>query len=105
MRGNIFDQIPLNIAEEIFEDIIATDSLKIERIISKGQATPEGEWLEQDVQEWVILLKGGARLSFGGGEAVELVPGDYIEISAGEKHRVEWTAPDETSIWLAIHHK
>ena len=80
--------------------------LKLERIISEGQATPPGQWYDQDWDEWVVLLKGGAGIFFEGDEAIGILkPGDYIYIPAHQKHRVEWTDPQEKTIWLAIHFK
>jgi cupin 2 domain-containing protein len=35
---------------------------------------------------------------------VTLLPGDYIFIPAHERHRVEWTAEHEETVWLALHY-
>ncbi len=100
---NIYSSIPASIPKELFEDILITDRFKIERIVSKGHASPEGFWYDQDENEWVLLLKGRAGLLFEGGDGVvELGPGDYINIPAHLKHRVEWTDPDIETVWLAI---
>ena len=100
---NIYSSIPAGIPKELFEDILITDRFKIKRIMSKGHASPEGFWYNQDENEWVILLKGKAGLLFEGGDGVvELAPGDYINIPAHLKHRVEWTDPDIETVWLAI---
>ncbi len=32
-------------------------------------------------------------------------PGDFVNIPAHKKHRVEWTTPDELTIWLAVFYK
>ena len=102
--GNIFSNIPKHIPQEIFEEIITAENIKIERIISKGHATPDDKWYDQDKNEWVILLKGSAGLLFEGeGNPTTLHPGDYILIPAHMKHRVEWTDETEETIWLAIH--
>ncbi|MGA8259730.1 MAG: cupin domain-containing protein [Arenicellales bacterium] len=76
----------------------------IERIISKGHVSPESRWYDQAREEWVIVLRGEARLSFEDGDAVALKPGDYILIPAHARHRVEWTTPGMETIWLAIHY-
>jgi cupin 2 domain-containing protein len=47
-------------------------------------------------------LKGAARLRFED-EVVEMGPGDHVNIPARRKHRVEWTTPDEPTVWLAVH--
>ncbi len=102
---NIFSDIQKQASEEILETIIRTQKFKIERIISRGQATTEGEWYDQDKNEWVLVLKGNAGLLFeGDNETVIMKTGDYINIPAHQKHRVEWTDPEEETIWLAIHY-
>jgi mannose-6-phosphate isomerase-like protein (cupin superfamily) len=73
--------------------------------VSLGQATPPGVWLDQNEAEWAILLRGAAKLSFEGENAArDLKPGDYVNIPAHCRHRVEWTTPDEPTIWLALHY-
>lgn len=103
--GDLFAGIPAHLAAEQFIELVAAPGLRIERIVSLGQATPLGEWLAQDRAEWVVLLRGAARLLFEG-EAIarDLKPGDYVNIPAHARHRVEWTAPDEPTIWLAVHY-
>ena len=101
---NIFEQIPENLKDELFEDIIKTDNLKIERIISYGQTSPKSGWYEQKENEWVIVLKGEAILSFESSDDIKLNAGDYISIPAFQKHKVSWTLPDAETIWLAIHY-
>ncbi|MGH7802326.1 MAG: cupin domain-containing protein [Thermodesulfobacteriota bacterium] len=103
--GNIFSNIPKHIPQEMFEEIITEENIKIERIISKGHATPDDKWYDQDKNEWVILLKGSAGLLFEGEDnPITLHPGDYILIPAHIKHRVEWIDETEETIWLAIHY-
>ena len=101
---NIFSEIPKDLKEEIFEDIIKTNNLKIERIISHGHTSPKTGWYESEQNEWVIVLKGEAILSFENSEDVRLNAGDYINIPALKKHKVSWTLPNEETIWLAIHY-
>ena len=102
---NIFSGIRNQSPEEIFETIIKTNQFKIERIISNGQSTDKEKWYDQDVDEWVILLKGSAGLQFESNKEVIMKPGDYINIPAHQKHRVEWTDANEETIWLAIHYQ
>lgn len=102
---NLFSNIPQKISDEIFDAIIQTKNIIIERIISKGHASPKDFWYDQEKNEWVIVLKGHARLRFEEeDEIVEMKPGDYINILAHCKHRVEWTDPDEETIWLAAYY-
>ena len=77
---------------------------RIERIVSQGHASPEDFWYDQDQDEWVLVLKGAARLRFEGEEPVEMEPGAHVNIPAHKRHRVEWTTPDEPTIWLAVHY-
>jgi len=102
---NIFSDIPVEIPDELTETIVSSADIRIERIISKGQHSPENFWYDQDQDEWVILLKGKAKLKFyGQREAVELAAGDYINIPSHKKHRVEWTDPGEVSVWLTVYY-
>lgn len=103
-KSNIFESIPSSLKEELFEELVSKDSIKIERIISYGHTTPETQWYNQDNDEWVILLKGEAVLLFEDDDEVRLKAGDYINIPAFKKHRVSWTLPDEESVWLAVHY-
>jgi cupin 2 domain-containing protein len=88
---------------EAFEPLIQTQSLLVERIISTGQTTPEGEWYNQEQDEWVMLLQGEATLSDSEGSQIQLKAGDYLLIRAHQKHRVEYTSTNPACIWLAIH--
>lgn len=102
---NIFSDIQEQVPDEILESILQTDKFKIERIISRGHATTEGEWYDQDKNEWVLVLKGNAGLLFEGDDnTIIMKTGDYINIPAHQKHRVEWTDPKEETLWLAIHY-
>ena len=100
---NIFRELRDKPDDEVVETIVKRDGVKIERIVSTGQATPPGEWYDQESDEWVILLTGAARLSFEDGREMELKPGDYLLIPAHCRHRVEWTDPHQQSVWLAVH--
>lgn len=87
------------------ETLADSKTVRIERILSRGHRSPEGFWYNQEQNEWVLLLKGRAGLSFEGQSgAVELAPGDYLNIPAHVRHRVAWTAEDEETIWLAVHY-
>ena len=102
---NIFADIPSDHSREVFERLAEGNSFQLERIVSHGQAAPSEEWLVQEQDEWVILLSGKARLLFQGeDEPMGLAPGDYILIPAHKRHRVEWTAPDQPTVWLALHY-
>jgi cupin 2 domain-containing protein len=103
---NVFSNIPHATAAEFFETLLEHPHVKLERIVSHGHSSPKDFWFDQDMDEWVILLKGRARLLFDGDPMqLELVPGDYLEIPAHRKHRLEWTDPNEDTVWLAVYHR
>lgn len=101
---NVFDLIPDDLGDEVFEILAENESVKIERIISKGHSSPDIGWYDQDKNEFVIILKGKASVSFEDGRSTNLNVGDYLNINAHEKHKVNWTDPDTETIWLAIHY-
>lgn len=103
-QPNLFADIPPSLPEELFETILSKPKVRIERIISQGQSSPEGFWYDQDQSEFVVLLQGAARLRFED-EEIEMKPGSFIDIPAHKRHRVEWTSPDEQTIWLAVHYE
>ena len=70
---------------------------------SSGHSSPEKGWYDQDRNEFVLVLKGAARLEFEGGRVMNLETGDWLEIVAGEKHRVAWTDEEGETVWLAVH--
>ena len=103
--GNLLTRLPWSAPAEVFEPIFQADGIRVERIISTGQVTPEGEWLVQDCDEWVVLLTGEAELMIEGELGPrELRPDDWINIPAGVRHRVDWTSKDPLTVWLALHY-
>ncbi len=101
--NNIYAGIPEHLPEELIEEISGGKQFRVERIVSKGHASAPGFWYEQDSDEWVILLAGAARLLFADcDKPVSLEAGDYLLIPAMSRHRVEWTHPDQPTIWLAV---
>lgn len=102
--GNIFENIPDVLPVELMETLTASGKVRIERIVSSGQSTPEGDWYDQGQDEWVLLLTGNAGLMFEGESGVQsMKAGDYMMIPAHCRHRVAWTDLHEKTIWLAIH--
>jgi cupin 2 domain-containing protein len=98
---NLFADLPKDLSAEFLTTLLEAANLRIERIVSHGQASPEGFWYDQDQHEWIVVLKGAARLGFEDG-IVAMMPGDFINIPAHKKHRLEWTTSDEPTIWLAV---
>jgi cupin 2 domain-containing protein len=102
--NNIFEAIPADLPEELFDSLVDNSAVRIERIVSRGHTSPPSGWYDQAQNEWVIVLKGQAVLAFEQGETVTLKAGDFLAIPAHSKHRVEWTAQDADTIWLAVHY-
>ncbi len=102
--NNIFDAIPKNLEAEVFERLVDADNVTIERIISKGHTSPKSGWYDQDKNEWLIVLQGAAILAFEEEPSIKLKAGDFINIAAHKKHKVEWTESDIETIWLAVHY-
>jgi cupin 2 domain-containing protein len=105
--GNLFAGLsagPLD--TESFDRLLERPGLRVERIVSNGQSSPPGFWYDQEDGEWVVLLAGEARLWLEAEPSPRtLVPGDWLNLPAHCRHRVEWTAPDRPTIWLAIHYR
>lgn len=108
MIGNIFSALPpfsadtARGASEIFEDILRSNTLRIERIISQGQSSPAVGWYDQDENEWVMVLEGAACILLEDGSERRLEKGDYLTLPAHTKHKVSWTDPDRLTVWLAV---
>jgi cupin 2 domain-containing protein len=102
---NLFDAIPGELPAEQFDTLLATASFRLERIVSLGHVSPDGFWYDQDQHEWVLLLRGAARLRYDDrDQPLELTPGSCIHIPAHCRHRVEWTDPTQPTVWLALHY-
>lgn len=102
--NNLFEDIPVGQPDEMMNTLLASGNVQIERIVSYGQASAEGFWYDQEQDEWVIVLRGAAQLTFENQpDPVDMNPGDFVHIPAHVRHRVEWTTPDEPTVWLAIH--
>ena len=101
--ANLFADLPHDVRDELFTTLLDAADVRIERIVSHGRASPDGFWYDQDRHEWVIVLTGAARLGFQDG-SVAMKPGDFVHIPAHTRHRVEWTTPDEPTVWLAVHY-
>jgi len=90
---------------EIFDVLVEQAGVRIECIVSTGQATPQGQWYDQERDEFVLLVSGAARLRIEGErEDRALAPGDWLLLPAHCRHRVTWTRSDPATIWLAIHY-
>lgn len=104
--GRLHDAIPAALEEELVDVLARGNETRIERIVSRGQASPDGFWYDQEEDEWVIVLAGAAKLRFEeNGQRIKLTPGDYLHIPAHARHRVDWTDPHQDTIWLAVFYK
>ncbi|MBT5704942.1 MAG: cupin domain-containing protein [Verrucomicrobia bacterium] len=86
--------------EETISEFLSGNQFRLEHIVSRGQASPDDSWYDQDQDEWVALISGQARLLFNDG-ILDLVAGDSLVIPAHQKHRVSSTSAD--AVWLALH--
>ncbi|NVN93500.1 MAG: cupin domain-containing protein [Desulfuromonadales bacterium] len=102
--ANIFSNLPQELPEELFETLAQSPAVRIERILSQGHATADGQWFDQERDEWVLLLSGSAGLHFEGETAPRsLAAGDFVLIPTHCRHRVAWTDQQVQSVWLAVH--
>jgi cupin 2 domain-containing protein len=101
MPKNLFSDIPESLPDELTTVLHEGHGGRVERIVSLGHRSPDGFWYDQPEEEWVMVLKGAARLEFERG-FVEMREGDWITIPAHRKHRVAWTTADEPTVWLAV---
>jgi len=100
---NLLSPLPDAEAGERLEALLTRPGLRIERIVSRGQANPSGFWYDQPEAEWVVVLAGAARLRFQDeAEARVLGPGDCLDIAPHRRHRVDWTDPSAATVWLAV---
>ncbi len=104
-EGNIFRDIPFSPAEEETLSILSTRNLRIERIVSTGQASAEGFWYEQKENEWIVVLRGRGVIEYEDGSLTELGEGDWLHIPARLRHRVKETSSDRPTVWLAVFHR
>jgi len=103
-QGNLFDAIPEQLSEELFTNLFSRDSLRIQRIVSRGHATPASGWYDQSENEWVLVLSGEAIIALENAGEVHLKPGSYLNIPAHTRHKVLWTTPNADTVWLAVHY-
>jgi cupin 2 domain-containing protein len=105
LTSNFFADLPACSDHETISEILARPGVRIERIVSFGQASPPGFWYDQPRGEWVVVLAGTARIRFEDELAPRtLGPGDHVNIPPHYRHRVEWTDPAQPTVWLAVHY-
>jgi cupin 2 domain-containing protein len=102
---NVLRGVPRTLPVELVEELVRTAAVRLERIVSRGHRTPDGEWYDQEWNEWVVVLAGRGTLRIEGeSELIQLGPGDSLVLPAHVRHRVEWTDPGADTVWLALHY-
>jgi cupin 2 domain-containing protein len=105
MAGNLRDDIPQALPEELVTTLVQAQNVRIERIVSRGQASAPGFWYDQAEDEFVLLVDGEARLLLEGQREIGLRRGDWLVIPAHVRHRVTWTAPERDTVWLCVFYR
>ena len=85
---------------ESFNTLFQNKNIEITQIVSSNKLNIKE--YNQDVNEFVTLLEGKAKLEIEG-KIKELYKGDYLYIPAHTKHRVLETS--NGALWLAIYFK
>ncbi len=101
LPSNLLTNIPAELPAELVETLLASSHCRIERIVSRGHASPDGFWYDQTEHEWVLLIQGSARVRFDT-KTIDLKSGDWLHIPAHQRHRLEQTDPAQATIWLAV---
>jgi cupin 2 domain-containing protein len=102
---NILRDLPVPGPDEAMEVLASAPGFRVERIVSHGHRSPDGFWYDQDEDEWVLLLAGRAAVAFEDGSVVPLEAGDWLELPAHRRHRVAWTEPAQSTVWLAVYRR
>jgi cupin 2 domain-containing protein len=100
--NNLFSDIPDTLPDELFDDLLTADGVRVERIFSQGHTSPTSGWYDQEENEWVVVLQGAGTIAFEDGDEVTLAQGDYLNIPKHTRHRVVWTDPEVVTVWLAV---
>jgi cupin 2 domain-containing protein len=104
--SNLFDDLPSRLPAERVDVVVDAPGVRVERIVSTGHVTAPGEWLDQETDEWVVVLRGRARLRIEDEPAPrDLHPGHHVLLRAHVRHRVEWTDDLGPTVWLAVHYR
>jgi cupin 2 domain-containing protein len=98
MPGSIDDCASAPETGERHEEIARIGNVTVERITSS--ALPDCGEYDQAFDEWVMLVRGRARLEVAG-EVVSLNAGDHVLLPRHTKHRVLETTAG--ALWLAVH--
>lgn len=101
LTSSFYENLPQGEKNEVFEALVKTDKILIERIVSEGQTSET--WYDQEEDEFCCVLRGAAELIFEGvEEPIPMDPGTWVMIPAHTKHKVSRTHESEQTIWIAI---
>jgi len=100
--GHLLAGVPAALPDELVSILASGPGVRVERIVSRGHASPPDFWYDQREHEFVLLVQGAARLIIEGTGERALAPGDWLVIPAHVRHRVTWTAADQDTVWLAV---
>ena len=98
---NIFASPTCPPGQEQLDILLKQPGVRIERIVSRGYASPPGDWYDQAEDEWVCVLTGCATLQVGE-QFVTLEAGDGYYLPAHRKHRVHATSREPDCVWLCV---
>jgi cupin 2 domain-containing protein len=96
---NIFDLPELPLTEELTDILAESGGVRVERIISAGQAS---DWYDQNETEFVVLLEGEAVIEFENDKTAAMSKGDTLLIEPRRRHRVSYTSIKPPCVWLCV---
>lgn len=100
---NLLAAIPASLTEELVQILVRAPGVQVVRVVSCGHHSPDGFWYDQEENEFVVVVAGAARMVFEEpAETVEMVAGSFVNIAAHRRHRVEWTDPEQNTVWLGV---
>ena len=103
---NLFSNFPDVAKQERIEEFVKDGTVRIERIVSYGQASLPDFWYDQEEHEWVVVLAGEGSIQWKkDGTTQTLKSGDSLFIPSHTQHRVAWTKPNAETVWLAVYWK
>ena len=100
-KMNIFDIPNVPMTEELTEILTQSKNVRIERVVSTGQVSPNGFWYDQGENEFVLLVQGEAVIGYEN-DQIKLMAGDTLFIPAHQKHNVQYTSTEPACIWVCV---
>ena len=101
---NLFGSPLPALGEESERVLQSGESWCLKLIVSNQFKSPDGFWYDQDEDEWLLLLKGSARLRLENPEQIiDLSAGDHLYLPSRRRHRIERTDPQPGTVWIALY--